>query len=393
MSQLPQLDIPPLFIGDAPRFGWRGLSVDIARHWYGPETLRKVIDIAAHYRLNRLHLHLTDDQGWRIEVPAYPALTKISGRTQVGGQVPEGDLGYLTLDDYRELQEYALERGVVVVPEIDLPGHINAALHALPELNPDGKATEAYGGIDVGHSALRAANRATKPFITAVLETISAHTLGEWVHVGGDEVPLLPADEYAELVRHAVSTVVAAGKKPVMWQEGASALDADMLRAHEIYLQFWQHQIDAAPYIEAARNGARIILSPATNAYLDMRYDDGDTLGTSWGGSMPPIDLHQARAWEPTELLPGLPDGAIVGVEAAVWTENCRNEADLFSMLFPRLPAIADIAWSPRNTSLSNDDGATAFIERLQPHAALWAEWGLPSVAAERLASAAGAVK
>ena len=126
----PERTAPVVVVHDAPRYAWRGLSLDIARHWFGPEVLRRVVDLAGVYKLRVLHLHLTDDQGWRLEIPSRPALTEISGRTQSGGLVPEGERGYLTVDEFRELQEYAAARFIEIVPEIDLPGHTNAATHA-----------------------------------------------------------------------------------------------------------------------------------------------------------------------------------------------------------------------------------------------------------------------
>jgi len=367
-----------------PRFAWRGLNVDVVRHWYGVENLYRIVDILAAYGFNIMHLHLTDDQGWRLEIPAYPALTEISGRTQAGGEITlkdkngEVDKGYLSLTEYKELQGYAKGRGIIIVPEIDLPGHVHAALHAIPELNPDGKALPPYHGTEVGHSRLLRNNPATKPFIKAVLDTVSENTIGDYVHVGGDEVPLLPADEFAELVNYAREVVTTHGKTPVLWQEGAVTVTSP--ETANVLIQYWEPRLDKTPMLEAAQHGAQFIYSPANHIYLDIKYAPDEKLGLTWGTSMGPFPVDQARNWDPASLIPEIPESQITGVEGALWAETFRSYEDFLSMLFPRLAAVAEVAWLEPNPELE-----ATFRHRAKAQADTWREWGVPETAINRL--------
>jgi hexosaminidase len=319
-----------------------------------------VIALMSHYKLNVLHLHLTDDQGWRLHVRSRPELTRRSSASAVGGD--RG--GFYSADDYADVVAYAAARGVRVVPEIDVPGHVNAATHAYGELNPDGQPTDEYTGIEVGFSRLHADLPATRPFLDAVFADVAAMTPGEYVHIGGDEVLTMDPDEYARLVGMAAAAVRAAGKKVIGWQEIAHApVEPGTL------VQFWDPRADAAAFVEAARAGARFVMSPGSHAYLDMKYDASTELGLEWAGH---IELRDAYDWEPTALVDGLPAEAVVGVEAAIWTETLRDLHALTTMLLPRLAAVAEVAWTGA-ADRSFDD----FRERVASHARLWDRLGL----------------
>ncbi|MCL1869289.1 MAG: beta-N-acetylhexosaminidase [Promicromonosporaceae bacterium] len=353
-----ELTAPAVVVHDAPRYPWRGLTLDVVRHWFGPDVLRRVVDLAGAYKLRVLHLHLTDDQGWRLEIPSRPALTAVSGGTQVGGPVAEGTRGFLTAEEFRDLQEYAAARFVEIVPEIDLPGHTNAACHALGELRPDGQPVPAYGGIEVGFSRLWIDNPATAPFVRDVLGDVAAMTLGPHVHVGGDEALSLDAPEYAALVGLALDAVRAAGKTPVAWQEAAPAAGSGTL------LQFWDPRADAAPFLRAAAAGARFVMSPASRAYCDMKYDAAHPIGLDWMGY---VELRDAYDWDPETAVPGLPADAVEGVAAALWTETVETPDHLFSMLLPRLPALAEVAWTA-----AGGRGWEGFRDRVAAHPRAW---------------------
>lgn len=326
--------VPPVRVEDSPRFAWRGLAIDVVRHFHAVPTVLALLDVMADLRLNVLHLHLTDDQGWRLDLASYPELTARSGHTAVDGDPG----GWYSAQDYAAIQAYAARRGIVVVPEIDLPGHVNAALHAVPELNPDGVARPVYEGIEVGFSRLHADLPATAPFVRSVLAEVAALTTGPYVHIGGDEPPAMPPDEYAELVGLATEAVRGEGKTVVCWQEGARApLPAGSL------VQYWDERADADVVTAAAAAGARVLLSPASRAYLDMKYDATTPVGLDWAGH---IDLRHAYDWEPLAVLPDVEPGAVAGVEAAVWAETIRTPEDLFFLLLPRLAAFAEVAWS-----------------------------------------------
>jgi len=363
------LEVSAVVVRDAPRYAWRGLSLDVVRHWFGPADLRAVVDLVGSYKMNRLHLHLSDDQGWRLEIPSRPALTERSSQTAVSGATG----GFLTVDDYRELQEYAAEREIVIVPEIDVPGHVNAATHAYGELMPSGEPTDTYDGIEVGFSKLHIDVPATEPFLRDVFSDVARMTLGPWVHFGGDEVLVMQPDEFGRFVALCQEIITGAGKTPVAWQEAAGSAHGDQAAVAALagsgpaepgavsddpagpsgdeptqvrpgtLLQYWDTRPDPAPFLRAAQAGARFVMSPADRAYLDMKYTPEHPLGQQWAAF---VELHDSYDWEPAALIEGLPESAIEGVSAAVWTETLLNRDDLFSMLLPRLAAVAETAWS-----------------------------------------------
>jgi hexosaminidase len=359
-DDLPVPTVPAMLVVDVPRFAWRGLSLDVARHFFGVDVLRQVVDVMASLRLNHLHLHLTDDQGWRVEVPSRPLLTERSGATAVDGD-PGGSY---TTDELAELTAYAASRGITVVPEVDLPGHVNAALHAYGELTPSGEPTEAYTGIEVGFSRLHADLPATDPFLRDVLTDVATATPGPYVHIGGDEVHTMEAAEYAALVEAAARHVEAAGKTVVAWQEAAKA----RLTPGTV-LQLWDERESTEHVVAAVAAGARLLLSPASKVYVDLKYDASTVLGLEWAGH---VELRDSYDWEPLDVVPGVPEASVIGVEAALWTETVRTPDDLFFLLLPRLAAVAEVAWSaPGNRSWD------AFVPRVRTLAGHWDRAGL----------------
>ena len=328
------VQIPALTVRDVPRFGWRGLSLDVARHFLDVPTVLAVVDLLASLKLNVLHLHLTDDQGWRLEIPSRPLLTEVSGRTAVDGDPG----GWYSVADFQRIVTYAAARGITVVPEIDLPGHVNAALHAYGELTPSGEAPPAYTGIEVGFSRLHAEVAATGPFLDSVLRDVAAQTPGPYVHLGGDEVLEMGASEYRHLLQVAARRVRAAGKTVVGWQEVARAdLGPDTV------IQYWTHEQSADEVAAAVAQGASLLLSPGRRVYLDMKYDATTALGLSWAGH---IELRDAYEWDPLAEVPGVPEVSIVGIEAAIWSETVHDLDELTFLLLPRLAAVAELAWS-----------------------------------------------
>lgn len=355
----PPGQVPAVTIEDRPRYAHRGLMVDITRHFFGLPTLKKVLDLMAAYKLNVLHLHLSDDQGWRIEIPDRPELTDVSGRTQVG----EGPGGYLTLAEFAELVAYAEDRGIAVVPEIDMPGHVNAAQHAIGALTETGEPAGAYHGTEVGFSKLSLDNPATAPFIDDVLAPLAMHATGP-LHVGGDEVHTMPREEYEAFVEHLADAVVRAGALPMFWGEAAGV----KLPLGSV-LQLWDTNADPAPIAAAGRAGTPVVLSPGNRVYLDMQYYEGFPLGQHWAGY---VEVRDSYDWDPAALVDGLPPRAVEGVEAAVWTEWIITEEDLFTMLLPRLAAVAEVGWSAQE-----DRAWDGFAGRLRAHAPLWDAKGL----------------
>jgi len=329
------VSLPAMTIRDTPRFSWRGAMLDVARHFFGVEDVKHFIDCIAHYKMNRLHLHLTDDQGWRIEIKSWPRLTEIGGRTQVGGSGG----GYYTQEQYKDLVEYARSRYITIVPEIETPGHINAAMASYAELNRSEEATALYEGTEVGFSTLWADHEITYRFLEDVIRELAAMTPGLYIHIGGDEAKSTPKEDYRRLVKRIQEIVISHGKTPIGW--------ADIGNAEVLPGTIAQHW-DGVIYQAAKQQGAKIILSPANKVYLDMKYDNSTPLGLDWAGL---ISVKQSYDWEPGNILPMLSECDILGIEAALWTETTQTVGDIEYLVFPRLPGIAELTWSPEGHS------------------------------------------
>jgi hexosaminidase len=324
--------IPQGTIHDSPRFVWRGMMLDVARHFFGVDEVKRLIDLMALYKLNRLHLHLTDDQGWRLAIRSWPRLTKVGGRTAVNGD--KG--GFYTQRQYRAIVAYAQARFVEVVPEIDMPGHVNAALASYPRLTCAGKAPALYTGIDVGFSSLCLDKELTYSFLDDVIGEVAALTPGLYIHIGGDEAHSTDPADYRRFVERVQQIVRAHGKRMIGWEEIARA----RLRRTSV-AQHWQ---DAALAQKAVEQGAKVVLSPATKAYLDMKYTPSYPFGLVWAGT---TSLRDAYEWDPGTQIRGVPEKSILGVEAALWSETIDTRKGLDALAFPRLLGLAERAWSP----------------------------------------------
>ena len=342
--------VPAATIADAPRFAYRGAMLDVARHFRPVDDVLRYIDEIALLKLNVLHLHLTDDQGWRIEIESWPELTGIGASTSVGG---DGG-GFYTKDDYRRIVEHAAERFITIVPEIDLPGHTNAALSAYPELNCDGVAPAPYEGIEVGFSSLCASPEraeATDRFLADVTREVAEITPGPWLHLGGDESHATSEADYLDLLRRMTQAAAATGKTVIGWHEMGASRELPPGTVGQ-YWSFVEPDGDAPELAHSfVEQGGQLILSPADVAYLDMKYVDdpqnerGETLGLEWAKG--PTSLEEAYLWEPTSIVPGIGEPEILGIEAPIWSETLVTLSDVEFMAFPRITAIAEIAWSP----------------------------------------------
>jgi len=327
-------------IEDEPRFAYRGVMLDLARHFFAADEVKSYIDVIAQFKINHLHLHLTDDQGWRLEIAGWPRLTEVSGGAGTG--VDGAGPGFLTPAEYVDLIAYAAERYITVVPEIDLPGHVNAAQVAYPELTCDGVAPPARTDIAVGYSSLCADREQTYAFVEDVIRVVAALTPGPYLHVGGDEAFATPPGDYRDFMTRVLPLVGKYGKRAIGWHEIA-AVD---LPATAIP-QYWRTEPDSDIVARAAAAGHQVIMSPADRSYLDMKYDEASPLGLEWAGLVP---LETAYGWDPAERVPGVGEESLLGVEAPLWSETLRSMADVQYMTFPRMPAIAEIGWSPRAT-------------------------------------------
>lgn len=326
--------LPLGVIEDAPELSYRGTMLDVARHFFTVAEVKQYIDQIAQYKINALHLHLSDDQGWRIEIKAYPRLTEIGAATEVGG----GPGGYYTQEDFLELQDYAAQRFIQIIPEIDMPGHTNAAIVAYPELNGNGKAVSPYTGTAVGFSTFDARNEAVYTFIDQVVQEISALSTSPYFHLGGDESHVTSKEDYVFFVERVGEIIRTHQKTPIGWDEVAQT---DL--GPGSVAQFWSSEKNA---LAAADKKMKVLMSPAKKAYLDMQYDSLSPYGLHWAGY---ISVQDAYNWDPLSYVPGLDADQILGIEAPLWSETISDSSGLEYLAFPRLIGLAELGWTPQS--------------------------------------------
>lgn len=381
--------IPAITITDAPRLAHRGVQVDVARSFLTPDEIRPIIDALSAVKINRLHLHLSDDQGWRLEITNqgrspddpvdYTRLAQIGGATAMQAvNDPErpqtnelGRTGYFTQQEYRDLVRYAADRFVTVIPEIDAPGHTIAMLHAIAELNSPasdhsegskppateyGTASEQSDGT-VGASTLDVANPQTWMSLRHILGQLAALTEGAWLHVGGDESHVTPRQEYVEFVTRMVELVHDLGKRPIGWNEYA----VGGLQPGDV-VQYWVGDTEVTR--QAAERGAKIVVSKSDAAYLDQKYTDRTPIGLDWAGGG---DVEAYYDWDPARLVENLDESALLGVEAPMWSETLRGRGNNEFLMFPRALAMAEIGWTPQQLR-----DVPGFLDRLGSLGAGW---------------------
>jgi hexosaminidase len=362
--------VPAMTIVDYPRYAYRGAMLDVARHFFSVDIIKRYLDELSLLKVNHLHLHLTDDQGWRIEITSWPDLTAIGARSEVGG----GPGGFYTQEQYRAIVEYAAALQMTIVPEIDMPGHTNAALASYPELSPDDAAPDLYTGTDVGFSSLSIRTDVTYRFIDDVIGEIAAMTPGKYLHLGGDESLATSEEDFLEFVSRATAVAARHGKVLIGWQEMGRCRD---LPAGTIG-QYWDflspRANTAAEALSFVQQGGAVIMSPADVAYLDMKYAPDDELGLLWADGT--TGVRDSYSWDPERIVPGITDSSVLGVEAPLWTETITTLADIERMTFPRLAAIAEIAWSPQPESRGGRD-FNAFSQRLAALGRIWDRRGV----------------
>jgi len=234
-------------IYDFPNYAYRGAMIDVSRHFFGVEKVKEYIDHLTRYKMNHLHIHLTDDQGWRIEIKKWPNLTKRGSSTQVGG----GKGGFFTQEEYKEIVQYAADRFITVVPEIDMPGHTNAALASYAELNCDGKARDLYTGMEVGFSTLCTRNENTYEFVDDVIKELAAMTPGPYIHIGGDESHSTKKKDYIYFIDRVQDIVNKHGKQMMGWDDiTAGSLKSNSIAQHWKVSQkkiFWVSNVHFGP--------------------------------------------------------------------------------------------------------------------------------------------------
>ena len=345
--------IPCCIITDSPRFAWRGVMLDVSRTFMPVTLIKRYIDIFAEFKLNVLHLHLTDDQGWRVEIKQYPKLTQVGSKF-----APEFNSmgGYYTQDDIRDLVRYASQRNMTIVPEIDMPGHVVAALAAYPELSCTGEMPKIHPyheGPSIHEEIFCAGKETTYQFFFNVLDEIMALFPSTYIHIGGDEAPKanwkkcplcqqkmiengLKNEE--ELQSYFVNRVGAYlrqnGRTVVGWDE---IMDGGKLTGAEV-LMFWRsgyiYMNKRDGYIEKLKKeinaGFKVICTPRSHCYFDHPY----------------ISINTRKAHEYEPVYEGTPKENYIGVQANFWSHVDRSEYNIDKQLFPRLLGLAETAWS-----------------------------------------------
>ena len=330
LAEFPIWKIPCGKILDRPNFEYRGSMLDVARHFFSVKDVKKYIDLLAYYKINYLHLHLTDDQGWRIEIKSWPKLTEIGGSTEVGGEAG----GFFTQDDYKDIVAYAAQHYMTIVPEVDMPGHTNAASASYQFLNGAEKPAKLYEGTLVGFSTFDTRKDTVYQFIDDVVREISAITPGPYFHIGGDESHVTKKEDFRYFVSRVEKIVQKHGKRMIGWDEVATA-DVDSTSI----AQFWSSKENAK---EAYAKGMQVLLSPATKTYLDMQYDTESEYGLHWAAYIP---VDSAYIWTP-ETYSGIPIERILGIEAPLWSETISNIDELEYLAFPRMIGYSELSWS-----------------------------------------------
>ena len=355
--------LPCLEVEDAPRFGFRGIFLDCARHFHSIATLKRLLKQMSLYKFNRFHWHLTDDEGWRLEIKAFPRLTEVAawrghglavGPQLSGGPDPYG--GYYTQSEVRELVAYAAGLGITIIPEIDIPGHCHAAIKALPELLREEADSSRYLSVQYfDDNVLNPALPGTYRFLEAVIDEVCALFPGTQVHMGGDEVPtgvwtdspacqqLMAEQGYSDcrelqghLLRHCQQYLAARGKQMLGWEE---ILHGDKVSRDATIFAWTSFQAG----LDAASAGYPVVMAPAQSLYLDLAWSpDIHEPGLYWAGT---LNLEQVYRCDPAPVDFHANDN-ILGVLSPLWSELITSRDRLDYMLFPRMLATAEVAWS-----------------------------------------------
>ncbi|WNJ31769.1 family 20 glycosylhydrolase [Xanthomonas translucens pv. undulosa] len=368
-----EVDVPEVKIRDWPRFGWRGLLLDVARHFHGPDTVKHVIDAMAEHKLNVLHLHLTDDQGWRIEIKRYPKLTEIGAwRTPPGAGtqgVPDRYGGFYTQDQIRDLVAYAAARHITIVPELDMPGHAQAAVAAYPELVGVTKQRPKVS-VDWGvNPYLFNTDAKSMTFIQGVLDEVLQLFPSQYIHIGGDEA-VKDQWERSPAVRAQMRKL---GVKDAHAMQGwFNQQLSDYLSKHERRLIGWDEILEGGlpasasvmswrgvdGAVAAAKQGHDVVLAPAGWLYLDnlqsARNDEPN-------GRLAVLPLQKVYEFDPVPAALSAEEAKhVLGAQAALWAEYIPSAWHIDHALFPRLSALAEAAWSPMDVR-----GWDGFLQRL----------------------------
>ena len=343
---------PCCVIEDAPRFSWRGMHLDVCRHYYPVDRIKRLLDLIALHRMNTFHWHLTDDQGWRLASKAYPALTQVSAWRDRDGQAYGG---YYTAEEVAEVLRYAQQRHIEVVPEIEMPGHAMAALAAFPELSCHGGPFEVANTCGIFDDVYCAGKPATFEFLETILGEVVELFPGRYVHIGGDECPktrwkdcpdcqaqmktqgLQDEDQLQSwLVSRMGDFLQAKGKRMLGWDE---ILEGGLPDSATV--MSWRG-IEGG--LKAAQMGHDVVMSPTTHCYFDYRQSEEP----EEPGNLGRIPIDTLYGYEPIpDALDAQSAHHILGVQGNIWTERMPTWKLVEYMILPRMCALSEVAWSP----------------------------------------------
>ena len=373
-------------ISDVPRFGWRGSHLDVARQVYAVEEIAAFLDTMAWNKLNRFHIHLNDDEGWRLDVPDYPELAEKAAWRGPGELLPpllgspfeRHGLVYRA-DDVRAMVDHGLALGIETIPEIDIPGHCYCVIKALPQL-ADPEETGIYRSVQYfPNNALNPALEETYVFLEAVVRTLVELFPARWIHIGGDEVadnawagsPQAKSMQgpngwqgtfqlQSYFLKRIQSLLEKYGKETGAWEEAALG---GGVNAERSYLVAWKKSESGR---DLAMEGYDVVLAPAEHAYFDMAQStQWWEPGASWAGT---VSVETCYAFDPAHDWPDAVQHKLLGVQSCLWSENLADRALFDHLVYPRLSAIAETAWSPRATK---DFSRFMAMQTLMPKAGL----------------------
>jgi hexosaminidase len=363
------VEIPAVRIEDAPMLGYRGTMLDVGRYFFPVEDVKNVLDIMAMHKLNTFHWHLTEDQGWRIQIDKYPRLTEVGSmrKRTIIGKDPNGEYdentpfdtiphgGFYTKDQIREVVQYAAERFITVIPEIEFPGHSLAALASYPWLGCTGEQYEVRQSWDIEDRVFCPGKETTFEFLEGVLEEVVELFPSEYIHIGGDECPT----KYWQKCPHCAKRMKEEGLKTYRQLQGYGIARVEkFLESHGKHLIGWDEILEAGVTpnsivmswrgteggIKAAKQGNRAIMAPSTYCYFDYyQSKDRENEPLAWGGYLP---LEKVWSFNPYEGLAESEKQYILGVQANLWTEYIPHIEQAEYMLLPRLAALCEIAWT-----------------------------------------------
>lgn len=349
-------------IEDQPRYSWRGLMLDESRHFFGVDEVKKLLDQMTLLKLNKFHWHLTDAQGWRIEIKRYPLLTEIGGKGN--NSDPNAPAKYYTQEEIKEVVAYASDRFIEIIPEIDMPGHATAAVKAFPEFSGGG--SEKYPDF-----TFNPGKPETYIFLTNILKELTTLFPSKYIHIGGDEVsfgnhqwPTLPdvkrlvqkeglkdMREVEHYFLHQMAdSILSMGKTLMGWDE----LVASDVNSETSLIMWWRH--DKPEILEEALNkGYKVVACPRIPLYFDFVQHESHISGRKWAGRFAPVE--SVYSFPSEEFMPAetISNKNIVGIQANLWTETIHNPARLEFMVFPRIAALAESSWTNEKNKNYND--------------------------------------